>query len=286
MESCHFGVAVFEDIDETDLNPNVSLELGYMMARERAFLLLKERRLQKLPTDLCGYLYKEFDSFNIKPTVLGRIAEWLKPTGVRKLDGEKLVAFVSYGGTARCAIAKVITDYLLDRNQFPPDYRVASRAAFSASAATAAKTGIEVVRQKLGLDSLARHRPRRAGPAFLFEADLILATDSQVLAKVRDSFSLYPGADADRAMVREEIQEKTYLLSEFFGGGGDIEDPYPDRQDTESRRRYEKCFDDLYSRISSGIERLITFLEKDRPPEMELRTVNFGDHRLRGTQRI
>src|SRR5260370_22580816 len=84
MEACHFGVAVFEDIDEADFNPNVSLELGYMLARNRDVVLLKERRLKRLPTDLYGHLYREFDSFNIRPTVLGQIADWFKSNDVRK----------------------------------------------------------------------------------------------------------------------------------------------------------------------------------------------------------
>lgn len=75
MEACHFGVAVFEDIDDRYFNPNVSLELGYMRALKREFLILKEKRLQKLPSDLCGDLYKEFDVFKIRPTILGQIAD-------------------------------------------------------------------------------------------------------------------------------------------------------------------------------------------------------------------
>lgn len=39
MTCCHYGVAVFEDIERRDFNPNVSLELGYMIGRrkERCF---------------------------------------------------------------------------------------------------------------------------------------------------------------------------------------------------------------------------------------------------------
>src|SRR5689334_24260216 len=32
MAACDFGIAVFEQIDDRDFNPNVSLELGYMLA--------------------------------------------------------------------------------------------------------------------------------------------------------------------------------------------------------------------------------------------------------------
>jgi hypothetical protein len=44
MNACHFGVAVFEQVVETDYNPNVSLELCYMLAQGKRLLLLKERR--------------------------------------------------------------------------------------------------------------------------------------------------------------------------------------------------------------------------------------------------
>jgi hypothetical protein len=42
MDACHFGVAVFEQVVETDYNPNVSLELGYMLAQDKRLLLLED----------------------------------------------------------------------------------------------------------------------------------------------------------------------------------------------------------------------------------------------------
>jgi protein-tyrosine-phosphatase len=283
MEACHFGVAVFEDIDEADINPNVSLELGYMMALKRSCLPLKEQRLRKLPADLTGHLYKEFDSFNIKPTVLAQIADWLKSNEVRKRDHQKLVVFVSYGGTDRCAIAKAITKHLLLKADCTLDYRIESRAAFNTSGSAAARTGIEVVLENLGEDLLSEHRPRRAGPAFLFEADLILASSNDVLFKLSESFKSYPGTAEDQHLVRDEIKQKSYLLSEFFGGTGNIEDPFPDHEDAESKRKYKKCFDELRSRISDGLPALVEFLERDELPRSKVRAVNFGDRRLFGT---
>jgi len=283
MEACHFGIAVFEEIDEADFNPNVSLELGYMMALNRKYLLLKEQRLKRLPSDLCGHLYKEFDAYNIRPSVLGQIADWLKPTGVRKLDNQKLVVFVSYGGHDRCAIARAITNHLLIQNGFTLDVRIESRAAFTPTGSTAAKTGITVVQQRLGKDWLGEHRPRRAGAAFLFEADLVLATDEYVLAKLAQSYKSYPGTDGDQEVVRDEIQQKLHLISEFFGGAGDIEDPFPDCEDAESHQKYTKCFNELYHRISEGLPALTEFLERDDPPKTRLRSASFGDHWLFGT---
>jgi protein-tyrosine-phosphatase len=286
MEASHYGVAVFEDIDEKDFNPNVSLELGYMMALRREHLLLKEQRLAKLPTDLCGHLYKEFDSSRIRPTLLAELADWFKSNGVRKRDQEKLVVFVSYGGTDRCAVAKAITDHLLLKDGCTLDFRIASRAAFNPAGSAAAKTGIEVVENRLGEDRLSRHRPRRAGPAFLFEADLILATDNRVLSKILGLSRNYPGTDEDQRIVGDEIRQKSHLISHFFGGVGKIDDPYPDLRDLESKHKYERCFDDLYRRISDGLPILTEFLERDSPPKARLRTVNFGDRRLPGTVQI
>lgn len=77
MDSCLYGLAVFEEIDERDFNPNISLELGYMMAREKRCLLLKEKRMPGLPTDICGFLYRDFDIFDIENSIGTQIRQWV-----------------------------------------------------------------------------------------------------------------------------------------------------------------------------------------------------------------
>ena len=77
MLGCKLGIAVFEDIEERSFNPNVALELGWMLARRRRCLMLKEKRLPALPTDMIGRLYKPFDAFNIRSSVQQRVKEWL-----------------------------------------------------------------------------------------------------------------------------------------------------------------------------------------------------------------
>lgn len=76
MTASRFGIAVFEDIEERHHNPNVALELGYMLARQKRCLILKEQRLDALPTDLIGKLYKPFDVFNIDETVRAQVHRW------------------------------------------------------------------------------------------------------------------------------------------------------------------------------------------------------------------
>jgi hypothetical protein len=76
MKYSKYGIAVFEEIDEKEFNPNVSLELGYMYAIKRRCLLLKERSISRLPTDACGKLYRDFDCERIAETITREVAEW------------------------------------------------------------------------------------------------------------------------------------------------------------------------------------------------------------------
>lgn len=87
MVGCHYGIAVFEDIERRDFNPNVSLELGYMLGRQRRCLLLKERRLPDLPTDVVHRLYKPFDAFEIEATISAQVNRWLE-TDLRISDAQ------------------------------------------------------------------------------------------------------------------------------------------------------------------------------------------------------
>ncbi len=82
MHCCEYAVAVFEDIEVRDFNPNVSLETGYMLARDKTCLLLKEQRMPELPADLVGHLYESFDIFRIDETVSACIERWMVDLGI------------------------------------------------------------------------------------------------------------------------------------------------------------------------------------------------------------
>ena len=77
MIGSRLGIAVFEDIEERQFNPNVSLELGYMLGRARRCLILKEERLPSLPADVIHRLYKTFDMFNIEESVRAEVLRWI-----------------------------------------------------------------------------------------------------------------------------------------------------------------------------------------------------------------
>jgi predicted nucleotide-binding protein with TIR-like domain len=101
MGACRYGIAIFEDIDHKDFNPNVSIELGYMLGTKPplSVLILKERRLASMPTDILGHLYKEFDAFHIQETIAPAVGQWLRDIGIAKSVGEKRLLYVSHGGT-------------------------------------------------------------------------------------------------------------------------------------------------------------------------------------------
>ena len=76
MRFSRYGVAVFEEIDEREFNPNISLELGYMYAHNRRCLLLKDRRMPLMPTDICGRIYRDFDVFNLDKSISDQVTAW------------------------------------------------------------------------------------------------------------------------------------------------------------------------------------------------------------------
>ncbi|MBC8448067.1 MAG: hypothetical protein H8D78_09970 [Chloroflexi bacterium] len=89
MHACQFGIAVFERITADDFNPNVSLEVGYMLCMGKDVLLLKDRTLKTLPTDLIGRLYREFDTFEVEATVPKAVGKWLTDKGILKSTSKK-----------------------------------------------------------------------------------------------------------------------------------------------------------------------------------------------------
>ncbi|GEM_PF-2764333 len=77
LHGCGFGIAVFDRIEEEEFSPNVSLEVGYMMALRKHVCLLKDKTLQTLHADLLGELYKPFDPQDPEKTIPEQLSKWL-----------------------------------------------------------------------------------------------------------------------------------------------------------------------------------------------------------------
>lgn len=83
MHACDFGITVFDRITEDDFNPNVTLEVGYMLGMGKDVLLLKDKTLKSLSTDLTGRLYKQFDTTDVANTLPEQIEKWLSDKGLK-----------------------------------------------------------------------------------------------------------------------------------------------------------------------------------------------------------
>ncbi|MCK7590778.1 hypothetical protein M0G43_09345 [Subsaxibacter sp. CAU 1640] len=77
MQGCSFGIALFDRINTEEFNPNVSLEIGYMMALNKPVLLLKDKTLKSLQTDLVGKLYHQFDYQYPESTIPLALDKWI-----------------------------------------------------------------------------------------------------------------------------------------------------------------------------------------------------------------
>jgi hypothetical protein len=87
---CRFGIAVFERIESEAFNPNVALEVEYMMGLGKPVCYLKERTLRTLRTDLVGQLYREFDLQTCEETIPPTLLKWMSDKGLMaQLCGER-----------------------------------------------------------------------------------------------------------------------------------------------------------------------------------------------------
>ena len=84
LHGCGTGIAVYEVSEAMTFNPNISLEVGYMLALGKPVLLLKDKNLSVLHADLIGRLYKEFDPANPNDTIPIAVERWLRDKGIIK----------------------------------------------------------------------------------------------------------------------------------------------------------------------------------------------------------
>jgi hypothetical protein len=76
-----FGIAVFERIQEENFNPNVSLEVGYMLGLRKSVCFLKDKTLRTLHTDLVGKLYRAFDPLDPESSIPNELFTWMDQKG-------------------------------------------------------------------------------------------------------------------------------------------------------------------------------------------------------------
>ena len=77
MHGCGMGIAVFERITSERFNPNVALEIGYMLAMGKPVCILKDNTLVNLHSDLLGTIYESFDVQRPDADIPEKLEKWL-----------------------------------------------------------------------------------------------------------------------------------------------------------------------------------------------------------------
>jgi hypothetical protein len=75
MLGCKYGIALFKNVGGVSYNPNVGVEIGFMMAVRKRVLILKDTSLPRLPGDLIHRLYHEVD-FSGVTSVEREVGTW------------------------------------------------------------------------------------------------------------------------------------------------------------------------------------------------------------------
>ena len=71
---CSYGVAIFDRAETTQMhNPNVVYELGIMNLLKRPCVILKHKKLRRMPTDLLSMLYEDYSS---QKEAVRKLGEW------------------------------------------------------------------------------------------------------------------------------------------------------------------------------------------------------------------
>lgn len=93
MDHCRYAITVFDRTEGFNFSPNITLELGYMLALKRPCLILKDESIDTMPTDIIGRLYERFNSNNAETSVSLAVRKWLNHLGhTRVPPAETIVA--------------------------------------------------------------------------------------------------------------------------------------------------------------------------------------------------
>lgn len=232
----------------TGRNPNVMYELGAAHALSKDVIILTQDK-RNIPFDLLNYrcvIYKDnADGYDTLEREIPRFLEECLFSGLTDNFGYKInnkdnvVLFVSYGGTCRCAMANAITRFYLRWKDWGARIRPVSCGLVECSEEYASSHAQQVTSDQLGI-SLENHRTLRADFSLLKRADLILPTDERMVGAIVSQF-----------------QDKTRLLSRFFGLSGTIEDPYG-----SGYQGYTSVFLQIRKSIENNIDNLNRYFEE------------------------
>lgn len=77
LYGCSSAIAVFDQVNYREFNPNVSLEVGFLLAQCKKVLLLKDSAIPTMPTDIVGKIYRSFNTYQPKETIPPQVERWI-----------------------------------------------------------------------------------------------------------------------------------------------------------------------------------------------------------------
>ncbi|HEY2355081.1 MAG TPA: hypothetical protein VGH79_09320 [Gaiellaceae bacterium] len=77
MWASRYGIAFFEDRVDRGMNYNLTIEVGSMLMTGRRCALLKDKSVERLPTDLVGRIRKDVDLDEL-PSVRDALHRWIR----------------------------------------------------------------------------------------------------------------------------------------------------------------------------------------------------------------
>ncbi len=160
------------------------------------------------------------------------------------LHRQRVLVFVSTGGTCRDAMAKVIAQQLMAGRNLKIEIHAVGLGNVSASGAS--KAARFVIREMYGEDLLRAHRAEALTNALASRANLILAMEQAQVTTIRKTLPMVIG--------------KTRTLKEFFGSSGDVDDPYREQSemDADAIGRYRTCASELREILTKNLDHLIS----------------------------
>jgi hypothetical protein len=78
MYGCSSAIAVFDQVNYREFNPNVALEVGFMLAMGKPVLLLKDQAIEAMPSDIIGKIYRVFNTYDPRASIPPQIQKWVE----------------------------------------------------------------------------------------------------------------------------------------------------------------------------------------------------------------
>lgn len=82
MYACSSAIAVIDQINYREFNPNIAIEVGFIQALGKPLLLLKDQAINVMPTDVVGKIYRPFNTYDATTTIPPQVRKWIADYGL------------------------------------------------------------------------------------------------------------------------------------------------------------------------------------------------------------